>query len=100
VRIDEIFLWQSAFKKMSLHDLTLLILSAFASKNVISTFDRLLAIKEEPGTLNKIENDLLSTELSVQFTSGMRHFALSNFEAAETAYSLAIEKDPQSPRSK
>ncbi len=96
-RIDELFLWQASFVLFDLHEIALLILAACASRDVLSMYDRLLSIKEQPATLNQIDTESLADELSPQFASGMRMFALANFEAAEKAFLLAIEKSPSSP---
>lgn len=96
-RIDELFLWQSSFVNLDLHDIALLLLAACASRDILAIFDQLLFIKEQPATLKQIDARALSADLSPQFASGMRMFALSNFEAAEKAFLLTIEKSPESP---
>lgn len=93
VRIDELFIFQAQFKQFNLHDITLLLAASCASKNVLTVFDRLLQIKEDPGTHKQIERDSLAANICAEFASGLRMFALSNFDAAQTAFELSIKKD-------
>ncbi len=95
--IDELFLYQSSLRELDLHDLALLLLASCASKNVLEVFDRLLLIKEEPKTLVQVDPDLLTVGISPQFLSGLRMFALRNFEGALKAFSIASQKESESP---
>ena len=95
--IDEMFIFQSQYKQINLHDITLLLAASCASKNVLTVFDRLLQIKEDPTTHLQIERDSLSANICAEFASGLRMYALSNFDAAEKAFELSIKKDDSSP---
>ena len=97
VRIDELFIWQGFYRRFDLHDLSLLLLAACASSNVLVTFDKLLAIKSQPGSLIQLSDSDFNKQSSPQFVAAMRMFALRNFEAAQTGIERSLQKDPDSP---
>ncbi|MBX9722851.1 MAG: hypothetical protein K2X81_15730, partial [Candidatus Obscuribacterales bacterium] len=83
--------------RVDMHDICLLLFAACLGDNSLRLFDQLIAIKEHPGDLKQIDFSEIKLPVTPQFNSGLRMFAISKFEAAEKAFSLAIEKDPNNP---
>lgn len=97
VRIDELYIWQGFSRAFDLHDVTLLLLAACSSQNVLGSFDKLLSIKASPHELIILTETEFGLKGNPAFASALRMYALSNFEAAETGFAKCLESDSEVP---